>query len=537
MRSFVGTSTLVKLALRRDRIKLPVWVGSIFLLVLFMTSSYTKLFHSDLELLNMISTRADSPAMRIFDAPASGASIGAFVMLRGSVTIAVLAALMSLQTIVRHTRHNEETGRAEMIASTVVGRHASLSAALFVTIGANVVVSLLIALAFIMNGLPATGSFAAGAAFGALGIVFAGFAAIASQLSESGRGANGLAGAALGASFLLSSVGNTLGEFDKQTVEVVSAWPVWLSPFGWYQQIHAFQANNWWILGLFLALFVVSVGIAFYLTTLRDVGMGILPASRGPAAAANSLLSPLGLAWRLQRGLWVGWAIAMIVFGAVFGAAGKEMQKMVSELDEAAKLFGGTGVDVIMAGIISLMGMFVAVYIVQALLRLRSEETDGLVEGILATSVSRTRWMMSHIVCAVAGSIVILLLMGLVAAITASLVIGSSGEMFTNLTEASVIQIPAILALAGFVILVYGLLPRIATALSWASLAFSLLAGPMFSTMVDLPKGVQQMSPFSHVPAVPLQDMEMGPIVSLLAIAIVFSIAGMVSFRRRNLSL
>jgi ABC-2 type transport system permease protein len=536
-RTFTGTGTLIKLALRRDRIKLTVWLASIALLVFSMTASYVNLLKTDEDVVNMITTRAESPAMRIFDAPASGASIGGFTMLRGSVTIAVLIALMSMQTVVRHTRQNEETGRAELIASTVVGRHAALSAALTVTLSANLAAALLIALAFIGNGLPVTGSLAAGAAFGALGIAFTGIAAVTSQLSESSRGANGMAGAALGAAFLLSSVGNTAGEFKEDTISVVSAWPAWLSPFGWYQQVHSFHQNNWWMLGLSLALFVLTTVLAFYLVTRRDVGMGILPASRGPAAAPSSLLSPLGLAWRLQRGLWYGWAIGMVVLGTVMGAAGKEMQEMISDLDQAKEMFGSTGLDAVMGGIISMMGMFLAVYIVQALLRMRSEESDGLVESVLAGAVSRGRWMMSHISVAALGSIVILLLMGLGAAISASLVVDDSTGMFSTILKAALIEAPAILALGGFVILVFGLLPRLASALSWAGLALSLIAGPMFAVMFNMPEGVQKISPFTHVPLVPMESITAGPIASMLGAAILLTGAGMMFFRRRNLSM
>ena len=72
---------------------------------------------------------ASTPALRIFGV-ASGASEGATTMIRGYLLLAVLAALMSALTVVRHTRQNEETGRAELVGAAVVGRHAGLAAAL-----------------------------------------------------------------------------------------------------------------------------------------------------------------------------------------------------------------------------------------------------------------------------------------------------------------------------------------------------------------------------------------------------------------------
>ena len=172
---------------------------------------------------------AGTPALRIFGV-VSGVSVGSAFMTRGYLLLAVLAALMSALAVVRHTRQNEETGRAEMVGAAVVGRHAGLAAALIVTVGANIVLAGLLGLAGIVNGLPATGSFMAGLAVGAIGIVFAGIAAVTVQLSSTTRGASGLAAAVLALSFLVSGLGNMLGSVDASGVRVVSAWPVWLSP-------------------------------------------------------------------------------------------------------------------------------------------------------------------------------------------------------------------------------------------------------------------------------------------------------------------
>jgi ABC-2 type transport system permease protein len=68
---------------------------------------------------------AANPGMRLLSLSA-GASEGAYAMSRGYVTLAILAAVMSALTVVRHTRQNEELGRAELVGATVVGRYAPL---------------------------------------------------------------------------------------------------------------------------------------------------------------------------------------------------------------------------------------------------------------------------------------------------------------------------------------------------------------------------------------------------------------------------
>jgi ABC-2 type transport system permease protein len=48
--TLTGVSTLVRLVLRRDRVRLPIWIGSITLLVLFTAASVTSLYQTEAEL-------------------------------------------------------------------------------------------------------------------------------------------------------------------------------------------------------------------------------------------------------------------------------------------------------------------------------------------------------------------------------------------------------------------------------------------------------------------------------------------------------
>ena len=75
-----------------------------------------------------------------------------------------------------------------------------------------------------------------------------------------------------------------------------------------------------------------------------------------------------------------------------------------------AKLTGSTGsiVDLYLAYVFAMFGAVVAVYAVQAVLRLRSEETGNRAEPVLATAVTRVGWVGSHALCAAAGSAVVL---------------------------------------------------------------------------------------------------------------------------------
>ncbi len=530
--AYLGTGTLVLLALKRDRIRLAIWILGTALLLGFMVAAFGAMLPTDQDIINMATAHGSNPVMRVFLGPISGVSLGGFMMFRISTTFAVIIAFFGILTVTRHTRDNEETGCEELTGSTVVGRHAGLLAALIVTTAGNILLAVLLALAFIVNGHPAGGSFAAGAALGSVGIAFAGVAAITAQLADTTRGANGMAGLAMGAAFLISGAGNMLGDFNAATIKITSAWPVWLSPFGWYQQIHAFYQNNWWIILLFAAFLILSANAAFMLNSRRDVGMGMIPARKGPAAASPGLLSPMGLAWRLQRKLFMVWAIAAAMFGAVLGGATTELSEKMSGMERADVLGDIFGMnETFTMALVAILGPFIAFYTMQAFLRMVSEEANGLTEPILATAVTRLKWILSHATCFVLGTLAVLLALGLGGAVAAII---EPDIRVLKVLEAAMTQAPAILILAGFSIMMFGLAPRWSPTLAWAALIISIVAGPFLGPALDLPQWVQNISPFTHTPAV-TEPAIATPIIVLLVIAAALAAGGLVSFSRRSM--
>jgi ABC-2 type transport system permease protein len=534
----IGTWRLVRLALRRDRILLPVWLAAIGGLAAAVVASIAALYVDEQERVAAATFSAANTVARIFDGPASGTELGALAMVEAYVVLAILVALMSSQMVVRHTRQDEETGRAELLEAAVVGRHARLSAALIVAVAANLVLAALVALVLLGQDLGLAGSVAGGLALAGVGIGFAGIAAVTAQLAETQRAANGLAALALGVAFSLRAVGDAFGEVGPSGVEVVSAWPSWLSPIGWGQQVRPFHQDNWDVFALFAALFVVLVAVAFRLTSHRDVGTGMLRSRLGPPVAAARLGTPLGLAWRLQRGgLW-GWLAGLLVVGTAFGAVGEGVDDVAGiseQLEELIRQMAASGelVDLYFALAMGLLGVAVAAFAVQALLRMRGEEASGRLEPVLATAVPRRVWLASHVTVAAGGAV------GLLAAMGAGGAAGYwavTGDLATGLgfLAAALAQIPAVFALGGFVIAVFAVAPRWVTAVAWAAVAVSLVMGQL-GAILELPQAVLNVSPFTHVPPVPAEPFTWTPVLALLGTAIALGGVGFVVFARRDL--
>jgi ABC-2 type transport system permease protein len=541
MNAFTGTGRLARLALRRDRIQLPVWILGLTALWAFSVSAVVDLYPSEEDRMTLAVVSANSPAALMGNGIVSGTSIGATVAAQALLFMLIAAAIMSTFAVVRHTRQNEETGRAELVGAGIVGRHASLTGALLVVGGANLVLALLSALVLIANGLPVGGSLISGAAIAAVGIVFAAIAAVAAQISGTSRGANGMAAGAVGVAFVLRAVGDAASTAVDASVRVVSAWPSWLSPIGWGQQVRPYDGDQWWVLSLFVVASAALVATAFVLASHRDVGAGLRAVPAGPAVAPRGLLSPMGLAWRLQRGVLLGWAIAMAFAGFTYGGLGNEVEELVGSSDQMAELVeeiagGGDLVDAFFAFTFIMAGLAVAGYAVQALLRMRAEESSGRLEPVLATGVSRSRWMWTHVAIAALGSVGLLALLGLTTGFTFGLVAGDPATRVAELLPAALAQAPAALAVGGLVTAMFGLVPRWVIPLSWAALVLFVFAA-MFGGLIGLPQALLDLSPFTHVPAAPSVDVSPGPLAALCLVAVAFVVVGLAWFRRRDLAL
>lgn len=528
MRTLAGTGPLVRLILRRDRVVMPLWVLWFGILPVITAQAFEGLYPTAAEAELAARQVGSNPAFRALFGPVFSPTIGGLIAWRLSILFVILG-VVSLLVVIRHTRVEEETGRRELIGSTPVGRHAPLTAALVTVIGADLVVGGIAAGGLIAIGQPATGSVALGAAFAAAGALFAAVGAVAAQLAAGSGAARGIALAVLGLSFVLRAAGDA-GGGDA------SAWPSWLSPLGWVMQLRAFGDERWWVLGLVVVVVMAGVAAAFRLASSRDIGAGILPQRLGPAAAARSLSSPLALAWRLHRGPIFGWAAAFAVLGVIYGSVAEGVGDLLIDNPELAEIFerlGGTRaiIDGYFTGIAGVFGLIVTGYAIQAASRVRREEEAMLAEPVLATTVTRSSWLMSHLVFALIGPAAALATGGIAAGAAYGAVAGDAGQV-PRVAAAALVQLPAVWTLVGLTILLFGVLPQM-TQMVWGAFGAIVLV-TLLGQILQLSQWIMDVSPFIHVPKLPGGDLEVVPIVVLVGIAAVLTAAGFLGFRRRD---
>jgi ABC-2 type transport system permease protein len=526
---FSGTRELIRLALRRDRVLIPVWLAVFVAMATSSASATVGLYPTVASREAFAASINGTPTLvalygRIYDE----FSLGEISLLKmggfGSAMVAVLAIIL----MVRHTRAEEEAGRLELLGATVLGRYAALTAALAVTTATNVVLGGLTAIGLIGVGLPVAGALAFGSAWACAGLSFAAVAAICAQLSTGARTATGVACGVLGLTYLLRGVGDTAGPGGP-------GWVSWLSPVGWSQQARPFAGDRWWVLLISVVFSALAMAAALALITHRDLGAGLLADRPGRPTGARSLNSPLALAFRLQRGVLLGWTVGFLVLGPVLANISSNVSTLFDSPQSrefVTKLGGQQGlIDAFLATEMSFLGVIVSAYAVQATMRLRSEETALRAEPLLATAVGRRRWLLSHVIVAVLGTCWLLAVAGLTSGVATAISTGD-GSQVGRLLGAAAVQTPGALVLIGIVVAAFGLVPRWVQA-GWAALVAFLLIGelgPLFS----LDPRVMGISPFAHIPKLPGPPADLTPLIWLTVIAVALAMAGLEGFRRRD---
>ncbi len=525
-----GTGHLARLMLRRDRVRLPVWVLGLGGVIASSALAVPGVYDTPTKVAGYAATVGASPVSLLMSGRQSGIdTIGGITANEISQVAQLGICLMVAFLVVRHTRAEEESGRAELLRSTVLGRHAATVAGLAYGVLAALLIGLVTTASMVAADLDPRGAIAYGTGLILLGVCYAAVALVAAQLSTSARGALGIAGAAVAVGYLVRG----LGAMRDSVL-------VWLSPFGWAQGLDAFGNERWWPAGLLVAGTGALVAVAAALASRRDVGGGLLHPRPGRPRAGAALSSPLGLATRLLRGSLIGWMVGLTLLALVYGAVLPTVPDLLRSNPEIADYIGagsdaeGAILDAFLRYVLLFLAVVATGYGVSAVLRLRTEEEEGRAEQLLATPTSRTRWMGAVVGVAVAGSVALAAVVGAGLAV-GSVAAGGPSDVAGSIVGNQLTYLPAIFVVVGFAAAVVGLAPRHA-ALAWVLAAVSGLQVLLGQTL-SLPDGVQALSPFWHLPAVPGASLDLVPGAVELVIAAVLVGIGLWGHRRRDLVL
>ncbi|BBY31252.1 ABC transporter permease [Mycolicibacterium sediminis] len=519
---WTGTGALLRLALRRDRVRLSVWILALTSLMAYAPNAIRLAYPDAAQRLTRVEL-LKTPAGMMLGGPMFGGNetdLGAMMANEMMLTLIVAASILAILTVLRHTRAEEEGGTAELVLAMPVGRSARTAAALILVGGVNAVLAVTMTAAMTATGFDLVDTAAMCLGVTAVAMVFGAAAAVTAQLWRQSRTATGAAMAALGLAALVRGAGDVIVP-SGSTLS-------WFSPIAWAQQMRAFVDLRWWPLALLVVLAAGLVAIAAVLEGRRQYDAGII-ASSAERPSARPVRGVLGLHLVLGRGQTVGWSAGLFVAGLAFGSMTKSLLDAAAGNELLARVLSAQGNDGVYTTMTQFLAAAASAYVATAVLRVEGDERSGLGEAVLAGSVSRWRWLLSAVASAAIGAAVVMFCAGLGNGIGAGLVLGDP-PIVVRLTLAGVAFVPALAVLAGVSALAVAVRQRW---LAWLAVTF-VVAALYLGALLRLPRWLIDLSPVGRTTAP--SDVPVAALAAMVCIATVFAVAAGWLYRRRDVA-
>ena len=481
-----GVPSLLRLALRRDRVRLSVWVAVLTLMMVYAPNAVKLAYPEEAQRLARVNLMR-TPAGIMLSGPSFGGNetdLGAMMANELMLTLIVATSILSILTVIRHTRAEEESGIAELVLSSVVGRYARTYAALILVGGVNGVLAVAMTLAMSATGFALVDTAAMCLGITGVAMVFGAVAAVTAQLWRQARTATGAAMASLALAALIRGIGDVINNSGSALS--------WFSPIAWAQQMRSFVDLRWWPFALLVALTIGLMALATWLESRRQYDDGNIP-STGERPNARPIKTVFGLHITLQRGQTIGWSVGLFLAGLAFGSMTKSLLDAAKDNPVLARVLTAQGNDGVYTTMTQFLAAAATAYVVGAVLRVYNDEESGLGEAVLARAVSRWRWLLTAVASALVGSTVLLFFAGLGNGLGAGITLGEPGTI-VRLTLAGLAYVPAMAVLAGVAAL------AVAVRHAWIGwLAVTFVAVSLYlGALLRLPHWLVDLSPIGR---------------------------------------
>jgi ABC-2 type transport system permease protein len=503
-----GLGLLTRFSLRRSRLLIGAWAAVLTVMCYASAAATGSLYDTPAGRVSAAeSINASSALVALYGPILDVHSLGELAMTKTTVTYAVLVMALVIALVRRHTRVEEESGRAELLGGLAVDPRAPLLSAVLVGVIASVLVAVLAGLADTAGGLPFAGSlFFAGSWLG-LGLVGTGIGAVCAQLSANARTCGAFAAGVVAVLYALRALGDTTS----------AGWLSWLSPFGWSTRLRAWSDPRGWVLLLDLGLAVVLVGAAVALRTSRDLGAGLVADRPGAATGSPRLADALALNLKVHATSLVVWTTACALLGALMAAIVPGVGS-IFDSDSTRRLMerlGGVGAlqETLVAALVSVGAIIITCFVATVVGHGGAEERDGRTEEVLATATTRSTAFAAVALVALGGAAWLLLVTGV------AMALGSVGAEVSGgaVLAAALVQVPAVWVVTGLALVAVALRSTWAVA-GWVLVVAFFLLGPL-AELLELPGWVAGLSPYSHVPKVPAETFKTTPELVLVVLA------------------
>lgn len=473
----------------------------------------------------------ENPAIRILSGPPVALDDpGGFTVWRTGPSLTLLASLWIMLAALRITRGEEDCRRWDLLLSGLLRIADVVVRCLAVLVGSAALIGGAVAAGLLAAGTEPAGAVLHGAGIGCIALTFAMTAVLAAQVMPTRLGATGLTVSALGVSLLLRMIADSSHQL---------AWLAWATPFGLTARAAPYADNRISPLVVLATFPIVLAGAALVAARHRDVGDGIV-AVRGSSPPRTRFLKSIG-AFAVRRAgritLW--WAIGIGIYFFLVGTTLAwllelfETNQRFAELAAAAGLGGHNLVDVIAAALFSMLAVPTGLYAVIRLAAMVADERAGRSTLLFAQPISRIR-LMSTEMAVTAGGVLALHCVAAVAVWGGGEITGASLQLGDSLAGA-LNFVPAALLAGGAAAVGVGWLPSAVIAIGALPVVSGFLVN-MVLQATKAPDWVVNLSPWSHLAAVPDAPPDWAGITAFLFLAAILTGLGLYGYSRRDLA-
>ena len=455
---------------------------------------------------------------------------GGFTVWRTGTAVLVLASVWIMLATTRVTRGEEDAGRWNLLLGGRLRMADVVLRCLAALVGSATLIGVAVGAALVVARTEIAGAAFHAAGISCVALTFATTALLAAQVMPGRSSATGLTIAALGVGLMLRMIADSSPQL---------AWLAWATPFGLTARSAPYADNRIVPLIVFSAFPIVLSGAAIFTARHRDLGDGIVTASGKRLPQARLLQSIAGFALRRTARIMLGWATGIaasfLLAGALLASVLEYFQtnQRIAEMAAAAGMSGPVSVNAFVAPLFSLLPVATGLYAAMRLATMVADEKAGRWILLFAQPISRVRLLSAEIAVTV-GGVVVLHCSAAVAFWSGAKITGAPLQFADSLAGA-LNPLPVALLAAGAAVVGVGWLPSAALAIGALPIVGGFLVNVIMQS-TSTPAWVVNLSPWTHLAAVPDAPPNWGAIIIFLLIGAILAALGVYGYVQRDVT-
>lgn len=180
-----------------------------------------------------------------------------------------------------------------------------------------------------------------------------------------------------------------------------------------------------------------------------------------------------------------------------------------------------------------IMAIVATIPAIMSLYKIKNEINTQRIENIFAKPVSRTYYFSGFIVISLINAVMMIFLASLGMYIAQASVLDNPFTFWTMI-KSGIVYIPAIITFVGIGVLLIGWLNK-GHFIVYLYLGYTFFV-VYLGQLLDVKEWLKNLTPFQHIPEIPVDKMDYMGISVLIVISIIMIIVGLIGFRRKDIS-